>query len=123
MQIVRPGAPVLFGGAPAITNAPLVLELSEEILEAIDHLAENTSSTQLNIINEVDRYIDLIKTQNNLTHEQFVAALMPQRVVDFLEPVQVQDLGQARQPQLRRDDVERLDHRRQPQQRRSGAPS
>ena len=29
----------LFGAAPAITGAPLVLELSEEILEAIDHLA------------------------------------------------------------------------------------
>lgn len=33
----------LFGGAPAITNAPLVLELSEEILEAIDHLAREAA--------------------------------------------------------------------------------
>ena len=33
----------LFGAAPAIASAPLVLELSEEILEAIDHLAREAA--------------------------------------------------------------------------------
>jgi CRP-like cAMP-binding protein len=34
----------LFGAAPAMASAPLVLELSEEILEAIDHLAREAAT-------------------------------------------------------------------------------
>ena len=34
----------LFGAAPAMTSAPVVLELSEEILEAIDHLAREAAA-------------------------------------------------------------------------------